>query len=138
MASRHSTCGPDRATKKPDVEQDHDFCGGCCGACCGSGEHLRAILYPFQRADSKSLPAELLREQELLRDIAQKHCATGAAAREVWFRSTEHCDFAFCGCVHRPVSSRENLVGFLEPRLHGAFAAAARAHLHSSHLIRRA
>jgi hypothetical protein len=74
----------------------------------------------------------------LLRDIKEEHRSDFPAAREVCFGSTGYRNFAFCGRSHQTVSSRENLVGFLEPRLHGAFAADARAHLHSPHLIRRA
>jgi hypothetical protein len=95
-------------------------------------------VHSFQRIEPESLSIRLLREQKLLRDITEKHRSSLSAAREVCFSSTAHCDFAFCGCVHRTVSSRENLVGFLESGLHGAFAADARAHLHSPHLIRRA
>jgi hypothetical protein len=95
-------------------------------------------VHSVQRIEPESLSIRLLREQKLLRYVAEKHSSSISAAREVCFGSTGHCDFALCGCVDRTVSSRENVVGFLEPGLHGAFAADTRAHLHSPHLIRRA
>jgi hypothetical protein len=95
-------------------------------------------VHSFQRIEPESLSIRLLREQKLLRDIAEKHSSSFSAAREVCLGSAGYYDAASCGCVHRNVSSRENFVGFLEPRLHGAFAADTRAHLHSPHLIRRA
>jgi hypothetical protein len=81
------------------------------------------------------VPVRLLREQNLLCDIDEEHSSSLSAARKVWFRSTERRDFGFCACGCRAESSRGSFVDFLEPRLHGAFAGAARGHLYSSHLI---
>ena len=125
------------ATKQSDAEQGYYFAGNGYGAGRSADARFGATVHSVQRIEPESLSIRLLREQKLLRDIFEKHSSSLSAAREVCFGSTGHRNFAFCGCVHRTVSSRENLVGFLEPRLHGAFAAAARAHLHSSHLIRR-
>jgi hypothetical protein len=44
-----------------DVEQNHDFGGGGYRALYGSGEPLRAIVHPLQRAKSKGLSTQLLR-----------------------------------------------------------------------------
>jgi hypothetical protein len=79
-----------------------------------------------------------LRKQNLLRHIAQGHRSSGSAARQVWFRSTDHRNFAYRGRSRTTDSSYGNIVDFLEPRLHGALAAAVRAYLYSPHLIRRA
>jgi len=95
-------------------------------------------VYSVQRIEPESLSIRLLREQKLLHDIAEKHSSSLFAACEVWFQSTERRDFAFCACGCRTESSRTSFIDFLEPRLHGAFTVAARAHLHSPHLIRRA
>jgi hypothetical protein len=84
------------------------------------------------------MSAWLLRKQNLLRKVAKEHRSSCSAARQVWFRSTERRNFTFRGCGRWIESSCGNIVDFLEPRLHGAFAAAARAHLYSPHLIRRA
>jgi hypothetical protein len=84
------------------------------------------------------MSAWLLRKQNLLRHIAEEYGFSGSAARDVWFRSTDHRNFADSGCSRKTGSSCRNIVDFLEPRLHGAFTAAARAYLYSPHLIRRA
>jgi len=39
-------------------------------------------VHPLQRAKSKSLSTKLLRQQDLLRDIAKEHSAAVAAACE--------------------------------------------------------
>jgi len=39
-------------------------------------------MHPLQRAKSKSLSTKLLRQQNLLRDIAKEHSSAVAAARE--------------------------------------------------------
>jgi hypothetical protein len=121
-----------------DVEQDHNFAGCGCGTRCRIGEHFGATLHSIERIEPESLSVQLLRKQNLLRDIAEQHRTSRSAAREVWFRSTECRNFAFrdrnCGTE----SSRGDLVVFLEPRVHGAFAADIRAHLHSPHLIQTA
>jgi len=95
-------------------------------------------VYSVQHIEPESLSIRLLREQDLLRNIAEEHSSSLSATREVRFQSTERRDFAFCACGCRTEFSRTSFIDFLEPRLHGAFTAAARAHLHSSHLIRRA
>jgi len=117
------------------VEQDHDFGGNGCGA--GGRADLRFCtnLHSVQHIEPEGLSIRLLRKQNLLRDVAQEHSSSLSAACKVCFGSTEHCDFAFFGCVPGTGSSRENLAGFLEQRLHGALAADARTDLHSSHLI---
>ncbi len=84
------------------------------------------------------MSAWLLRKPNLLRNVAQEHRSSFSAACQVWFRSAERRNFTFRGCGRWIGSSRGKVVDFLEPRLHGAFAAAARAHLHSPYLIRRA
>ena len=84
------------------------------------------------------MSAWLLRKQNMLRNVAEEHRSSCSAARQVWFRSTGRRSFTFRGCGRWIGSSRGNVVDFLEPRLHGAFAAAARAHLHSPYLIRKA
>jgi hypothetical protein len=65
-----------------NVEQDHNFDGDGCRAFHGSGGSRRAIMHPLQRAKSKSLSTKLLRQQNLLRDIAKEHSVTIAAARK--------------------------------------------------------
>ena len=82
--------------------------------------------------------AGLLCKQDLLRDIAKKHGATGAAVGEVRFRSTKRRDLACNSCSGSAASRRDRIARCLQRRVDRAFAAAARAHLHSSHLIRRA
>ena len=84
------------------------------------------------------MSARLLRKQNMLRNVAQEHRSSFSAACQVWFRSTGRRNFTFRGCRRWIESSRGNIVDFVEPRLHGAFAADTRAHLHSPHLIRRA
>jgi hypothetical protein len=65
-----------------NVEQDHNFDGDGCRAFHSSGRPRRAIMHPLQRAKSKSLSARLLRQQNLLRDIAKEHSSAIAAARK--------------------------------------------------------
>jgi len=84
------------------------------------------------------MSAWLLRKQNLLRNVAEEHRSSCSTTRQGWLRSTERGNFTFRGCSRWIESSRGNIVDFLEPRLHGAFAAAARAYLYSPHLIRRA
>jgi hypothetical protein len=71
-----------------NVEQDHNFDGDGYRAFYGSGGSCREIMHPLQRAKSKSLSTKLLRQQNLLRDIAKEHGSAVAAAREGRFRST--------------------------------------------------
>jgi len=120
-----------------DVEQDHHFAGNGCGACLSADVRFRANLHSVQHVEPEGLPIQLLRKQNLLRDVAQEHSSSFSAAGKVCFGPTGHRDFVFSGCVRRTVSPRATLIAFLEPRLDGAFAAAARADLHSSHLIRK-
>jgi hypothetical protein len=45
-------------------------------------------VHPYQRAKSKSLSGKLLRQQNLLRDIAKEHGAAVTAACKSSFQST--------------------------------------------------
>jgi hypothetical protein len=83
------------------------------------------------------MSAWLLRKQNMLRNVAQEHRSSFSAACQVWFRSAERRNFTFRGCSRWIGSSRGTIIDFLEPRLHGAFAADARGSLHVSHLIHR-
>jgi hypothetical protein len=65
-----------------NVEQDHNFDDDGCRAFHSSGRSHRAIMHPLQRAKSKSLSTKLLRQQNLLRDIAKEHSVTIAATRK--------------------------------------------------------
>jgi hypothetical protein len=65
-----------------NVEQDHHFDGDGRRAFYGSGGSRRAIVYPHQRAKSKSLSVRLLRQQNLLHDIAKEHGSAVTAACE--------------------------------------------------------
>jgi hypothetical protein len=103
-----STGGPDCATTKDNVEQDHGFGGGSCRTRCRSGGSLCAILHSFERVDSKGMPAGLLRKQDLLRYIAREHSSSIATTREERFRASIECDMRdrLCGdhsksSVHR-------------------------------------
>jgi hypothetical protein len=95
-------------------------------------------MHPFQYAKREGVPAQLLRKQNLLRDIAEEHSSNRSATGEVRFRSAEHRDLSSNGWRCSPGSRRGSIVGFFQRRLRRAFAGAARAHLHSPHLIRRA
>ena len=77
-----STSGLTCDTSRCNAEQDHDFGGGGRRAGRGSNRIRRAIVHPRKRAKSKSLSAKLLREQNLLRNIAKEHSSGLAAACE--------------------------------------------------------
>ena len=62
-----------------NVEQDHNFDDDGCRDFHSSGRSHRAIVHPLQRAKSKSLSTKLLRQQNLLRDIAKEHSSAVAA-----------------------------------------------------------
>jgi hypothetical protein len=63
-----------------NVEQDHNVDGDGRRAFCGSCGSCRAIVHPHQRAKSKGLSTKLLRQQNLLRDIAKEHSSAVTAA----------------------------------------------------------
>jgi hypothetical protein len=86
----------------------------------------------------KGVHTGMLCKQNLLRDLTEEHRTAGAAVNEVGFRSTEHRHPSFNDCSDNAVSSCDRIARFLERRADRAFAGAARAYLHSSHLIRRA
>jgi hypothetical protein len=69
-----------------NVEQDHNFDGDGCRASHGFGGSRRAIVHPLQRAGSKSLSVKLLRQQDVLRDIAKQDSSVVAAACSIRFQ----------------------------------------------------
>jgi hypothetical protein len=84
------------------------------------------------------MSARLLCEYGLLQNITRTHWATGAAVREVRFRSTKYRDPAF-SCYSGSVESNGDRVArLLKRRVHRAFADTTRANLYPSHLIQRA
>jgi hypothetical protein len=62
-----------------NVEQDHNLDGDGYRAFYGSGNSHRAIMHSLRRARSKSLSVTLLREQDLLRHIAEDGSPVAAA-----------------------------------------------------------
>jgi hypothetical protein len=52
-----------------NVEQDRTFDGDGHRAGCSAGKSYRAIVHPLQRADTTSVQAGLLRQQNVLRNF---------------------------------------------------------------------
>jgi hypothetical protein len=71
-----------------NVGQDHSLDSDDRRAFRGSNGRCRAIMHPREHAKSKSLSAKLLREQDLLRDIAEEHGSVVRAACERRFQPT--------------------------------------------------
>jgi hypothetical protein len=120
------------------VEQDHNFAGDGCRGLYGSGWFRAAILHPFDSAGAKSLSTRVLREQNLLRDVAKKHSGLITAAGEIRFQLQAKRDIV-CGSYGRfaePGIWHSTICAF-QCRVWRAFIADARAHLHSTHLIHR-
>ena len=80
-----------------NVEQDHNVVRDGGRIFDGSGRSRGAIVPPFQRAKSKNLSANLLRQQDLLRDIAKEHGSAHTAAGESRFQRQSKRD------LHRPI-----------------------------------
>jgi len=75
---------------------------------------MRLLKKHVSRVAAQTKPAAQRRRRtplQLLQPLAKS-----------WFRSTERCNFTFRGCGRWIGSSRGNIVDFLEPRLHSAFA----------------
>jgi hypothetical protein len=91
-------------------------------------------VHSVQRACGEGVPDGMLRGSRLLRDIATGHRAS-AAPDKIEFRTTEHRGACFNGRSPAAKSASDRTVCFLQRKMQRAFAAAARAHLHPSHLI---
>ena len=81
------------------------------------------------------MSARLLREQDVLQDFEGTHRSAGSAARKSEFRSTEDRGSSRDHSRWLARSNRESAARCFERSVRRPFAAAARADLHSSHLI---
>jgi len=68
-----------------NVEQDRTFDSDGHRAGYSAGKSYRAIVHPLQRADTTSVQAGLLRQQNLLRDFKRAQIGSSAPAGESRF-----------------------------------------------------
>jgi hypothetical protein len=136
--SLDSTSGPDCATTKDNVEQDHAFGGYGCRTRYRPGGFICAIVHSLERIDSKGMPTWLLRQQDLLRYIAKEHSSSIATAREGRFSVRVECDMRHDRRSDYSKSGVHQPAFYFDQRdLSRAFSAAARGPLYVSHLIQR-
>ena len=84
--------------KESNVKQDRTFDSDGHRAGYGAGKSYRAIVYPLQRADTTSVQAGLLRQQNVLRNFKRAQIDSIAAADKRRFELQSKRDTCRIAC----------------------------------------